>query len=462
MRTLRLAVLPVFWLAVSLLFSRHAAAQEPTYFFSIPSLNSPPVRLRATLETSAPSADGRRTVRVRAEPMATAGKRDLFQWDLTVYTDANGRVERAFSRFRRTNGTLTVVELTRLGDEATARYAARDEIIPLGAAPLTLPDLLAFAGKRYDAAKKGRQTFPFISEIGSAGNALQAGNVTLEAAGTDTVTFDGRDVKARRLNVAVDVPGLPATASRTGAILVGPQGETLKVDLDLAWFSFHTEEAAAEREGNDRVLRFAGPLGQIMRIRPDGSGGGYAVAIETKSGQTLMSTWTDAQYRPVRLETKTSDDARMGATITPTQARWQREAGTPVPIPLTGELCLLTHFLATDLWEGDNAAAAAAAPLAVGEKVRETGMPLEVGWMGGFVRTRERLPDVTLPAGRNGEPPVTLRHYRLTVPSEKHIDLWTDGRRLVRWAASDGYLVERSGWEARTASLPAPPPPRPK
>lgn len=452
MRTCRL--LPLLAFCLLSLAAAAAQAQEPTYTITLPAPAATPdtqkTRLRATLEAAESPGQGR-ILRVTAAP-ALSGNKNPLKIELTHQAGADGHLQYALSHLRVTQGVEVVLEATTRSGGLMVGVPAQEGSFVVGGPVLTPLNLLAFAGKRYDWKKKGEQRFVLLNDV--FGDTILPLNATLSADGTEKVRLaEGGEMTARKLKIKVELPALPKEAAPTGTLYVGPKGTVLKADLPLLGPAFQMKRDAEKQPDGSLLLRLSQPANIVIRIRPL-SGGGHMTALETEGGLPLATVRTDAAFRPVRSDNVVRGGRQFTATITPTQVRWKLAAGTPQPVEVKGEPWLLTHFLATDLWEKDSATL-----LPVGEKREDTLIPLTEGQTTGRPFTRERLPDETLTGARNGGK-VTLRHYRLTFP-DRAVDLWTDGRRLAKLAGSDGFTAVRNGWEGFMDSLKAPSAPVP-
>lgn len=441
-----------------------ARAQEPAYTITLPAPATTPdaqkTRLRATLEAASSPGQGR-IFRVTAVP-ALPGNKNPMKIELTHQADTDGNLQYALSHLRIAQGVEALLEATTRTGGLMVGIPAQEGSFAVGAPVLTPINLIAEAGRRYDWKKKGEQRFVLLNDV--MGDTILPLNATLTADGTEKLTLEQGEITVRRLKLKVEIPLLPKELQTAGTLLVGPKNAVLKADLPLLGPFLEMKGDGEKDADGSFLLRTAKPSGIVIRRRMvsgqrgGGKSGSYVTTLETAGGLVVASVNTDAAFRPVGASNMVRGGRQFSATITPTQVRWKLAAGTPQAVEVKGQPWLLTHFLATDLWEAGGGVGAA---LAVGEKREDTLLPLTEGQTTARPFTRERLPDITLSgAGNSSGGNITLRHYRLTFP-DRVLDLWTDGRRLAKLASSDGFTVARIGWESATELLKAPAAPVP-
>lgn len=442
------ALTACFAVGTTLFFPHSVAAAEPVYRVTLPDGSA----LRATLEVgSAP--DGGRWARVRMGAGRGAPGRSVEARlvDTTLFLDAAGRAVRCRTEARSPEGWVSLLEVER-GPEPgrgglTVRIPEQTGTMAAGAPLVSALDALAFLGRRYDWKRGGPQNFALLIDFLPQPPRLVT--MTLEAAGTETLDFPDAEVRARKLKITTDLPGR-APGAEPDVLYVGPAGEVLRSRGALFPLPFEAE-GPARVEKNGLTLRLVRPAPLVVRAarRPAASGNnGLTVKIETLNGMEIGSVSTDAAYHPVHIAHEFLGRP-FTADSTPAGVRWRLAAGRREPVSVTGEPWFLPLYLATEFWES----APAAAQVFPGAKRTATYLPLELGSANGlpFDIENRGADTVTGPEGLS----VTLRHWRHTFAGRAQ-DLWTDGARLVKLAASDGLMIVREGWAERTAGLKAP------
>ncbi|MBC7809345.1 MAG: hypothetical protein H7145_24690 [Akkermansiaceae bacterium] len=323
---------------------------------------------------------------------------------------------------------------------------ASSETISYSGTPITFLTAYGMLGRLYDFKRGGEQ--PFLCFLDFAVLTPTFYPITFRYDGNETITLESGAVKARRLKYKTELPYLPKEQNE-GVVFVGARGEVLRCDTNLFATPFKAAgPSKATGKPGQWELKMDRPGDAYVRERLR-KGGGREIAIEAGPGSYSLTNGTvDKNGRPLTLSSPWLGRP-LTVSFTPTAATWSLAATEPVKTNVAGgKAWFIPFWFVTESWETGTGPWA---NMQVGDKRDGSYFPLFTGQQDGGTFNLERKPDYTT---RVGGSEVVLRHYQ--VRSKIAYDLFTDGRRMVYFAGSDGLKTTRTGFESLASVIPAP------
>ncbi len=426
-----------------------AAAAEPVYLVTLPDKQ---LITLTTVWDEAP--DGTRTARI-VTLSEGYGRSDLSLF-ASVSLKPSGYARAAGVQFGpKALPKAVVLEAFRTDDEPdggenkavfSVLVPKRTETIPFSGTPTTLQTAYGCLGRQYDWARGGEQRLFCLLDFAVAAPTFYT--LTLKAAGTATIPLTSGPVKARRLLYTTDLPYMPKE-QRQGALYVGKRGEVLRCASSLFAFSvFAVSPSHPGKESGVFEFKLDRPGDVFVRER-EKSATVREIAIEVGDGAYQISRGTvNAVGRPLSLESPWLGRP-LKVSFAPAAVTWTLAASEPVKTTVAGGNAWFVPFwFVTEAWETGGGPDA---NLAVGDKRTGTYLPLFTGQQDGGAFEIERMPDYVARVGGDETP---LHRYR--VQTRVAYELFTDGKRMVYFAGSDGLKATRNGWEFLATAIPMP------